>query len=291
MRLKLIKIIFGIGLLVLGSLQSAQADSPVWKVVKGDHHVYIGGTIHVLSKSDYPLPAAFETAYNQSAKLVFETDTRKLQTPEFQAALMSKVVYSDGRNLKTVLNESTYQKLENHLTIRGIPITNFMKLKPGMVALTLTIIELQRLGLMGTGVDEFLSLRALNDQKTIGQLETVDDQLELISSLGDGQENEIIDHTLQETKKLPAMMQIMKAAWRKGDNAALENVILTPFKKDFPEVYGRVVIKRNNAWLPKIETMLQTKEVEFILVGALHLIGEDGVLAKLKDRGYSIQQP
>ena len=290
MQLNFFKIILWIGFLIFGSYQSALADAPVWKVVKGDHHVYIGGTIHVLSKSDYPLPASFETAYNQSAKLIFETDTRKMQTPEFQAALMQKVVYSDGRNLKMVLNAATFQKLEKHLASRGIPISNFMNFKPGMVALTITIIELQRLGLMGTGVDEFFSLRALNDQKMVGQLETVDDQLELISSLGDGQENEIINHTLQETKKLPDLMQTMKTAWRKGDNTALENIILMPFKKDFPGVYDRVVVKRNIAWLPKIETLLQTKEVEFILVGALHLIGEDGVLAKLKKRGYTIQK-
>ena len=125
----------------------------------------------------------------------------------------------------------------------------------------------------------------------IGQLETVGEQLELISSLGDGQENEIINHTLQETKKLPDLMQTMKTAWRQGDNTALENIILRPFKKDFPGVYDRVVIQRNNTWLPKIETMLKTKEVEFILVGALHLIGEDGILAKLKQRGYTIHQP
>ncbi len=291
MRPKFLKLIFWIVLLVLGSLHSVQADSPVWKVVKGDHHLYIGGTIHVLSKSDYPLPPAFETAYNQSTKLVFETDTRKLQTPEFQVTLMSKVVYSDGRNLKTVLNEATFQKLEHHLASRSIPIDNFMKFKPGMVALTITMIELQRLGLMGTGVDEFFSLRAINDQKIIGQLETVDEQLELISSLGDGHENEIIAHTLHETKKLSAIMQSMKAAWRQGDNAALEKIVLTPIINDFPGVYRRVVIERNNAWLPKIETMLKTKEVEFILVGAMHLIGEDGVLTKLKDRGYDIRRP
>jgi len=290
MRPKFLTIIFVFVLLVFGYLQSAQADSPVWKVVKGDRHVYIGSTIHVLSKSDYPLPAAFETAYNQSAKLIFETDTRKLQTLEFQAALMNKAVYADGRNLKTVLSASTFQKLETHLTSRGIPISTFIKLKPGIVAVTITIIELQRLGLMGTGVDEYFSLRALNDQKMVGQLETVDDQLELISSLGDGQENQIINHTLQETKKLPDLMQTMKIAWRQGDNATLENIILAPLKKDFPGVYHRVVIKRNNAWLPKIETLLKTAEVEFILVGALHLIGADGVLAKLKDRGYNIQE-
>jgi uncharacterized protein len=285
------KIILYIGLLVFGSFQSVQADSPVWRVVKGDNQLYIGGTIHMLAQSDYPLPSDFELAYRQSAKLIFETDTQKMQTPAFQAAMLPKVVYSDGRNLKTVLNDATYQKLAQHLSSRGIPMDNLVKFKPGMVALTVTVMEFQRLGLVGAGVDEFFRLRSINDQKSIGQLETADEQLALISTLGDGQENELINHTLREIRELPVLMQSTKAAWRHGDNDKLKDVALAPFKRDFPAVYDKIVVKRNNAWIPKIEAMLKTREVEFVLVGALHLVGEDGVLAQLSARGYDIQKP
>jgi len=278
-------------LLVFGPLQSAQADSPVWKVARGDRHVYIGGTIHVLAKSDYPLPAAFEQVYKQSAKLIFETDIRKLKTPEFQAELLSNVVYSDGRNLKTVLNHAVYRELEQYLSSRGVPIENVITFKPGMMGLTITIIELQRLGQLGTGVDEFFNSRAISDGKGVGQLETVKEQLALISGLGDGYENEFIAHSLRETKILSELMQSLKAAWRQGDGSKLADIVLGPLKKDFPDVYDQVVVKRNNAWIPKIESMLKTEEVEFILVGAIHLVGEDGVLAQLKDRGCDIQQP
>jgi uncharacterized protein YbaP (TraB family) len=277
--------------LVLISAYSVHADSPVWKVVKGDNQLFIGGTIHVLTKSDYPLPSTFEKAYNQSVKLVFETDIQKMQTPEFQKKLLSKVSYSDGRSLKTVLNEATYQELELHLSNRGIPIANMVKFKPGMMAMTLTIIELQRLGLIGAGVDEFFSLRAINDQKKLGQLETVDEQLAFILTMGDGQEDELIAYTLRDIKKLPKLMQSIKDAWRQGDTRKLKKVALTPIKNDFPDIYDELIVKRNNAWIPKIEAMLKTKDVELVLVGALHLVGDDGVLAQLADRGYKIQMP
>ncbi len=271
------------------SVHTVHADSPVWKIVKGENQLFIGGTIHILTKSDYPLPSTFENAYSQSAILVFETDMQKMQTPEFQKTLMSKVVYSDGRNLKMVLNEATYQKLEQHLTNRGIPMVKMMNFKPGMVALTITVIELQRLGLMGAGVDEFFNLRAIKDKKEMGQLETVDEQLALISTMGDGQENEFIAYTLRDIEKLPELMQSLKDAWRRGDNRKLKEIALTPFKKDFPDLYYELIVKRNNAWIPKIEAMLKTKDVELILVGALHLVGDDGVLAQLAARGYDIQ--
>ena len=267
----------------------AQADSPVWKVVKGDNQLFIGGTIHVLTQTDYPLPLSFEKAYSRSVRLVFETDMQKINSQEFQKVMLSKLIYSDGRNLLQVLNDDTYQDLEQYCTSRGVPMVNILNFKPGMVAITLTLIELQRLGLLGAGVDDFFRLRALNDQKELGQLETAEEQLAFLSTLGDGQENEMIAYTLRDIKKLPVLMESLKDAWRRGDVRKLEEVGITPFKKDFPEVYDELIVNRNNAWMPQVEAMLKTKEIEFVLVGALHLVGDEGLIAQLAVRGYDIR--
>ena len=85
-------------------------------------------------------------------------------------------------------------------------------------------------------------------------------------------------------------MATMKNAWRKGNNLKLKEVALTSWKKDFHKLYNTLLVKHNNQWIPKIESMLKTKEVEFVLFGALHMVGDDGVLAQLKARGYSIQK-
>ena len=279
-----------IGLLII-SVPAVHADSPVWKIVKGDKQLYIGGTIHILTQADYPLPQTFETAYKNAAVLVFETDLQKLKTPEFQQLLMSKVVYSDGRSLKTELSDATYQELEEHLASRGLPLGNLVNFKPGMVAITMTIIELQRLGLIGTGVDEFFSLRAINDHKELGQLETMHEQLEFMATMGQGREDELITRTLRDIRQLPTMLQDIKDAWRRGDNRKLKEVAITPFKRDFPNVYNNLIVRRNDAWIDKIEAMLETQEIELVLVGALHLVGDDGLLEKLAARGYKIQKP
>jgi uncharacterized protein len=243
----------------------------------------------VLTQSDYPLPPSFEKAYTQSATLVLETDMQKMQDPEFQMQMLTKMVYTDGRNLKMLLNQATYRDLETHLSSRGIPVDTLIQFKAGMMAMTLTILELQRLGLIGAGVDQFFSDRALKDQKTLGQLETVYEQLAFISTLGDGQENEMIAYTLRDLKDLPKLLQSIKNAWRNGDNRKLKEVALTPLKKEFPDVYKALIVKRNNAWIPKIEAMLKTKDVELVLVGAMHLVGDDGLLAQLAARGYQIK--
>jgi uncharacterized protein YbaP (TraB family) len=278
-------------LLLLVGINAAQADTSVWKVVKGENHLFIGGTIHVLSKSDYPLPEAFENAYRQSAIVVLETDMQKMQTPEFQKLLQSKIVYTDGRSLKTVLKKTTYQALEEHMSSRSLPIANFEQLKPGMVAITLTMFELQRLGLVGTGVDEFFSLKARDDGKAIGQLESAEKQLAFLSTLGDGREDALITETLSEIQRLPQLMTALKAAWRQGDRGKIKELAITPIEKDFPNVYQQLIVQRNMDWIPEIENMLKTKEVEFILVGAAHLVGEDGILSQLAARGYTIESP
>ncbi len=275
-------------LLLLVCVPSARGDSPVWKVAKGDAHLFIGGTVHVLSQDDYPLPEAFEKAYQASSIIVFEADFRELQTPEFQQALVEQARYPEGRDLTMYLTDGTQAHLVQFLDSRQLPRDNLVKFKAGMVSMTLTIVELQRLGLAGAGVDQFFSQRAANDQKEIGALETAQEQLMFIATMGEGKEDELIAYTLRQIEDLPAMMQAMKTAWRAGDNAKMEAVALTPMEKDFPLMTDRFVEDRNNVWLPKIEAMFETEAVELVLVGALHLVGEEGLLEQLKEKGYEI---
>ena len=277
-------------LLTLFFAHSAYAESSVWKVVKGENQLFIGGTVHMLSESDYPLPPEFEKAYSQSEKLVFEADMQQTKTEQFKKEVEKRMFYADGRNLKRVLNEATYQKLEQHLSDRGIPIANLMKMKAGMVAGILVVIEMQRLGFLREGVDEFFRSKALSDRKELGALETVQEQLDFLANMGEGHEDEIVVDTLRDIDKIPETMKSSKDAWRRGDNSKLAEIFVTPMKRDFPKLYDDLVVKRNNAWVPKIETMLETEETEFVLFGALHLVGDDGVLAQLAARGYEIQK-
>lgn len=267
----------------------AYANSPVWKISKDGNHLFLGGTIHLLSKSDYPLPGAFETAYNGSKILALETDLQKFGAPGFQQTILQNTMYSGDQDITHFLKPDTLLALQKYLAERGILLENIAKFKPGMLSVSLTMIELQRLGLVGTGVDEFFSLRALNDSKEIKHLETVYEQLEFLSKMGEGNENDVIQYTLDDMKNLPSFFGSIKNAWRDGDNAQLQKVALDPWIERFPQLYNSILVERNNNWVPKIERMLDTEEIEFVLFGTLHLVGEKGVLAQLKARGYTVE--
>ncbi|HUV20177.1 MAG TPA: TraB/GumN family protein [Gammaproteobacteria bacterium] len=268
----------------------AHAQSPVWRVEKNTNLMFIGGTMHVLTAKDYPLPTAFETAYQQATQIVFETDLAKMESPQFQQYMLAELRYSDGRNLRQVLSEDTYRSIDEFFTTRGVPMASVENFKPGMVAAMMAMVELQRLGLAGAGVDSYFNQRADKERKAKGKLETAEEQVAFIASMGAGREDEMLAYNLADLENLPALWQSMNRAWRSGDLHRLEATSAIPLRDDFPAIYQALLIDRNNAWIPQIVAMSKTAEIEFILVGALHLVGSDGLLAMLSSRGYQITQ-
>ena len=272
------------------TVSPALAKAPLWKVSKGDDHLFIGGTIHVLGSDDYPLPASFEKIYKESEQLVLETDIQKLQSPEMQIKMLQLMSYQDDSTLKDHLKPETYKALETSLSKNGIPIFAVQKFKPGMVGMMLTVIELKKLGISIEGVDQFYSSKALKDKKTLGKLETIEEQLTFLTDIGKKDPDSFIMYTLRDMTEFPEMFQALKKAWREGNMNKMAELAIEPMKKDYPATYKTILVQRNNAWIPQIEALLKTKEVEMVLVGTLHLAGEEGVLKQLQKRGYTIEQ-
>ena len=269
---------------------SAMADSPLWKVSKGDDHLFIGGTIHILGKSDYPLPDAFDKVYKQSELVVLEVDVRKTKSREFQTKIMQQMSYQDGSTLFDKLTPKTAKALDEYLNNNGIPRAAIETFKPGMLASMLMVLELQKLGINSQGVDEFYNDKAVKDKKTLGKLETIDQQIQFLSEMGQNNPDDFIKYSLRDIKNLSTIFSQLKSAWKNGNIEKLAEIGITPLKTDFPDAYQNLLVKRNNAWVPKIESLMKTQEVEMILVGALHLAGEESILKKLQDKGYKVEQ-
>ena len=275
-------------LLFIPTLVSAQ--SSVWKVSKGNQHLFIGGTIHVLSKDDYPLPKAYDKAYQQSETIVFETNIEKANDPAFMRKLVGSFAYKHGKTLRSDLKRATFTALEEYCLSSGIPISLLLPYKPQFASLILTSMELRKQGIRLAGVDDHFNQRALRDNKIVHQLETIEEQLQFLANMGRGQEDELILSTIKENQQLENLMQLMLNAWRKGDNTVLDREIIQPMKTEFPSTYQDLLVKRNNNWLPMIKAYLYSPDIEFILVGALHLAGDDGLIVKLQNAGYNVTQ-
>lgn len=269
---------------------SVLAATSLWEVRSAGSIAYLGGTCHVLRPADYPLPPEFGRAYNAAQALVFEVDIDQMNTPGVQQMFMAGALYQDGRTLAGVLSPATYNHLKNYCQSRGIALENLEHFKPAIVALTLLTLELQKHGVATGGVDQYFHGKALADGKTLDALETVRQQVDFILNLGQGNEDAFMMSCLEDMERLDEVFDRLITAWRTGDEATLEALTSTEVREKFPAIYKMLFVDRNRAWLPVIEDYLRTPQTELVLVGAGHLVGEDGLLAMLRRRGYQVRK-
>ncbi|MCF3650878.1 TraB/GumN family protein [Synoicihabitans lomoniglobus] len=266
------------------------ADSPVWKATQGPHTVYLGGTMHLLRKRDLPLPDVYDQAYAAADAVYFETDLAVLESEKFQRAMLHYLTYHDGKTLDDVLQPDTINALKKYLEFRGLPYESFKTFKVGLLNITLAMLEYGRIGVNEPGVDQRYHDRAIADGKKLGFLETPEEQLRFLLELGKGQEDELLLYTLDDMDELRKTTRVLIKAWREGDLALMNRELIGPMKTEFPDTYAMMLANRNAAWLPRIDEMIKSPEVELLLVGALHLGGADGLIAGLKAKGYTLSE-
>jgi uncharacterized protein YbaP (TraB family) len=283
------KILLSIMMVLLFCTQSL-AESSVWKVQKGESVLYLGGTFHLLRQSDFPLPIEFDEAYQLSDILVFETDLGKLHDPSTQQKLMSKAMYTDGSTIDQHLSPQTYGLLNQYCASKGIPLQALKQFKPSIVIVSITVMELVKLGITQEGVDLFFYQLAAGDHKGIEALETVEEQINFVVSMGEGIEDAFVTHSIRDLESIEQKFETLVDAWKKGNTKILNDLMITDLKTKTPKLYRELIADRNDNWLPMIDVYLKTLQKEFILVGAGHLVGSDGLISALRQRGYKVEK-
>ena len=263
--------------------------SSVWKISKGEHSIYLGGTVHLLRKEDYPLPAPFDIAYEASDVLVFETDTKKMNDPSIAEQFVKKGMLPEGQTLQTVLNEKAFNLLETEAAKYQLPLSMMQNMKPGIVVTTISAMAMQKMGMNEEGVDMYFTNRAVNDKKELEQLETIEDQINRITQMGVGNESEYVIYSLADLNDMQGSMTKLIDNWKTGQTKQMDEEIIN-MKRDYPAMYKSLLIERNNNWMPQITHYLDKGRKAFVLVGSLHLHGSDGLLSLLKSKGYTITQ-
>ena len=164
------------------------------------------------------------------------------------------------------------------------------KFKPGMVVSTLQLLEFQKMGFTPQGVDNYFNTKAIGDAKTLGQLETIEQQIGFLAAMGEGNESEFILLSLRDLEETEAVMEEMIRAWREGDNDKLAEMFIADMQEEAPELYDSLLLQRNLNWVPQIESMVRGADTEFVLVGAAHLVGDQGLLDLLSRKGFQVKQ-
>jgi len=268
----------------------AFAETSVWKVQKDEATVYVGGTIHVLRPSDYPLPVEFEHAFQTSQIITFETDIRQMNSPKLAHKMLMRLSYSDERTIKSEVSPETYALLSKYATASGISLNFMRKAKPGMLMSALMLAELRKIGVSQQGIDLFFLNRTEKEGKLADFLETPEEQIEFLADMGVGNEEAFYQNMLRDFKNTQKLFATMIKHWRTGNSEDLDLAVNQVMKAQSPKIFQSILVDRNNNWLPVIENYFETSEIEFVLVGAAHLIGEEGLIYQLKQKGYQVSK-
>ena len=262
----------------------------LWEVKGKTNAVFLLGSLHLMKKNMYPLDAAIENAYKKAEVVVFETDMAVMESPEFAMKLMAEATYPEGETLKQNLPEATYSMVVSNLQASLGSAEPFEKFKPWMVAVTLVAVELQKLGYSAEkGLDKHFYTRAKEDNKSLQQFETPDEQLKLLTSLSDIESGDFLGQSLNEMATWKTQFNAMAEAWRAGDTKGLEEILTESFKK-YPAMEKKFLTGRNEKWMGKIEKLIQGDKNVLIIVGAGHLVGKDSVVDLLTRKGFKVEQ-
>lgn len=262
----------------------------LWKVGSDSNTLYLLGSVHLLSEGDHPMSPAYEKALEDSQVAVFEIDLGEMDKPETTMMVLSKSTIVEGKVLSDILSPETYDMTAERLKELGMNIALFNKSKPWFVATTLTVMKLRSLGFNPEyGIDRYLYEKAKKEGKDIESLETVEEQIDVLSDTGSSNEDDLMLQTLEDLDVVEEDYRKMLSAWKCGDPEQLEKTIFKSFE-GYPGLYKKLIVDRNNKWLPAIERYLSRERNHIIVVGSGHLIGKDGLVKFLREKGYTIEQ-
>ena len=268
----------------------------LWRATpRGGPHkvVHLLGSIHVASQDFYPLDPSIEEAFAASDALAVELDLTEIDPAKVQTSMVRRALLPAGETLKDRLEAATWERLCASLEERKVPLATVSNFEPWYAAMMLDRIQLKDSGLdPELGVDKYFLDRA-GEVKPIESLETYDDQLDVFDRLApDLQEWVLVEALDGLGPEGRDELDRMLAAWRAGDGAAMDGLIRESLSDEgrTAPLYDALISRRNAAMAEAIDALADRWDRLFVVVGAGHLVGDDGLVAILERRGYSVTQ-
>ncbi|MDI3336616.1 TraB/GumN family protein [Defluviimonas aestuarii] len=290
------------------ALDARVADLPYargnsWIASRGDESVRLVGTYHLDDPRHDAVFDRLTTDIDRASVVLVEAG------PEEEAHLKSEMTSNpallfrtEGPTLPEQLPEADWQALNVAMNARGVPGFLVAKMQPWYVSMMLGIppcameeVNSGKKGLDARIIDHAaekgIPVRALEPYDTIFHLfagMSEDAKLEMIrAGLAMDAQAEDYGATLSEAY----FAEDVRLTWEIGRLASYKLPGQTPEQvdADMAEMEEALMFSRNRAWIPVIEAAAQEGPV-FAAFGALHLSGDDGVLALLEREGFTIER-
>jgi len=258
----------------------------LWRFEAHDSVVYLAGSVHVMKASLFPLPAQFDAAFARANRIAVEVNTDNLDPEVMRQKFVDYALLPAGQSLGTVLKPTTLAAVSAHLQAQSTTLATVATLKPVMLSTQLAVARLSALGYLPQfGLEQHFMSAA--GARPILELETIDQQLAVLTSPPLPVQDEMLAETVEQMGTIEPIISSMIVAWLAGDEREFRRLFDLE-SGDAPEVQAfmrRLLEDRNVGMVEKIVGYLQTPGTTFVLVGAAHLTGPEGIVALLEARG------
>jgi uncharacterized protein YbaP (TraB family) len=275
-----------------GTAAAVPTRPPLWKISDKDNTVYLLGSFHLLKASDYPLSQDVESAYADAESLVFEVTPAEMADPANAGKMMAAAAIGDGKRLSNVLPAPLRDKLVARMGEAGF--AQIDAFDPWFVNLTMVLATANQMGFQfDKGLDNHLMQRATTEGKPTAGLESIDAQFLALDSAPMSEQVVGLQDLVDNPTEMPQMLDRMHGAWRVSDEATLTQLMLQEMRTKTPVSYQQMNVARNDAWMPRLRDLLDKGskgQDALVVVGALHLLGDDGLVRKLRASGYKVER-
>jgi len=267
-----------------------------WKVTDDNNSVYLLGSIHVSDGSIFPMSKAIMNGFIDSDVLAVEANITQTNS-EDQEAINQMVYLEEGVHLNQLISEDNYNKFAEIMESYGVTEDVYNQLKPWYAGLLVQNIQMSKQDLQsGLGVDVYF-LSAATGWKPIVELEGTLPQLKMIDSFSPKLQEGFLQGILngQESDESVDTINSMLESWKNGDAEGIEEYINAMNSSDDPltEEYNEKLFGvRNASMSEKVVDMLENggEKDYFVVVGAGHMVTDTGIVQRLKDLGYEVEQ-
>lgn len=270
------------------------AKAVFYEVVNEGNTVYLLGSIHVGKSDMYPLQERIEEAYTSSSHLAVEVNINDISELEMIQHISELGLYLDGSTLNDHIDSDLYDELLALLNEFGMQENEVSIFKPWLVTQIVEALLVEQQGYSTElGIDQYFLTKAAEDEKNIISLETLEEQLNLLAMLSADSQEQVLHSTIFEQTENAAMINDLVTKWIDGDIAGLAELrkIDEDGPQDYLEFYNAFTDERDKKMAEKVDGFLQneTSETYFVVVGALHLLGDNSIVDVLKSKGYDVK--
>jgi uncharacterized protein YbaP (TraB family) len=266
----------------------------LWEVTRPgapDRPLYLAGSVHVGQPGQFSLPPSLEAAFARAQALVVEVDSGRLDEGQMQGLVMQLGLYPPWDGLSAHLSDETKALLPAALERVGLAPAAVERMRPWMLSTFLAVFELQKSGYDSKGGVDHMLLERARGKKRILELETAESQLRTLASFPEELQDLMLRDQLKGGELTAVGLAQMATAWEGGNPDALARVVFERAKDPvFRPLYEQLFYARNRRMADKVASLLDAPEVHFVVVGAGHLVGPEGIPALLQQRGLTARQ-